>query len=175
MLEHFLEEHLSKLSVIPCLFCSKDFANFEDMMHHVILNHKGMEKSLLQNATMARETKKRLGNYVDLNKKDIGMECPECFEIFSNLDKLTEHARIVHDRILRPEFLEKMRKKMDTSDPPVCQRCHKKYIGVVFTKINDKVMNVCFNCYEDYFGANALARLTIGTPDDMVQKMRTPL
>lgn len=36
-------------------------------------------------------------------------------------------------------------------------------------------MNVCFNCYEDYFGANALARLTIGTNEDMIKKMRVPI
>jgi len=177
MLDHFLVEHLSKLEIIPCLFCDKDLANFEDLMHHVILNHTGMEKLLLENATMARETKKQLGNYLDKNKKTVGMECPECFEIFSNIDILCEHAAKEHDRMIKPEFLAKMKKKIESSkdDPPLCEQCNRAFVGVVFTKINEKVMNVCFNCYEDYFGANALARLTIGTPDEMIQKMRTPL
>ena len=144
-------------------------------MNHIILNHKGMENSLLENATMARETKKHLGDYVDLNNKSVGIECPECFEIFSNIDKIGEHAKIEHARELKPEFLAKMRKKMDSIHHPICERCKRKFVGVVFTKINSKVTNVCFNCYEKYFGENALARLTIGTPDDIVKKMRKPI
>lgn len=177
-MDHFLDKHLSKLDKIPCLFCEKLLANFEDLLHHVILEHKGMSKTLLQNATLARETKKQLGDYVDLNKKTVGMECPECFEMFSDINKMTAHALVEHDRIIRPEFLARMRKKIenvDGDDPPVCERCRRKFVGVVFTKINDKVTNVCFNCYEDYFGANALARVTIGTNEDMIKKMRKPL
>ena len=62
MLEHFLEEHLSKLKSIPCMFCDKVFANFDDLMHHLVLDHKGMHSKLLQQATAARETKKHSGN-----------------------------------------------------------------------------------------------------------------
>lgn len=177
MLEHFLEEHLSKLESIPCLFCDKQLENFEDLMHHTILNHKGMNKSLLENATAARETKKQLGDYIDINKKTVGMECPECFELFSSIDKLGEHAKIEHSRELLPEFLARIRKEIENSEtiPPICERCKRAFIGVVFTKINNKVTNVCFNCYESYFGANALARLTIGTNEDMIKKLRTPL
>lgn len=177
LLEHFLDEHLSKLKIIPCLFCDKELANFEDLMHHIILDHKGMEHSLLQNATMARETKKQLGDYLDVNKESVGTECPECFEMFSNLDKLQEHTKKEHAREIRPEFVAKMRNKIkDTnSEPPICERCDKAFPGVIFTKINEKVTNVCFNCYGDYFGANALARLTIGTNEDMIKKMSTPI
>lgn len=176
MLEHFLDEHLSKLAIIPCLFCNeKEYANFEDLMHHIILDHKGIDKSQLQNATLARLTKKQLGDYLDIKKKEVGMECPECFEIFSNIDKLDVHAKTEHDREIRPEFLAKMRKKIENTDAPVCEMCNRKFVGVVFTKINEKITNVCFNCYEDYFGANALRRLTIGTNEDMIKKMREPL
>ena len=177
LFEHFLEEHLSKLKIIPCLFCEKELANFEDLMHHIILNHKGMTNSLLENGTLARQTKKQLGDYLDENKKAVGMECPECFEIFSNIDKLQDHSRNEHAREILPEFLAKMRKKIENpnSEPPICERCKRTFPGVVFTKINNKVTNVCFNCYEDYFGVNALARLTIGTNEDMIKKMRTPI
>jgi len=176
LLEHFLEEHLSKLKVIPCLFCKKELANFEDLMHHMTLNHQGMAKSLLENATMARQTKKQLGDYLDDNKKTVGMECPECFEMFSNIDKLQEHSKKEHAREILPEFLTKMRKKIENaSDAPICEQCNRAFPGVVFTKINNKVTNVCFNCYEDYFGANMLTRLTIGTNEDMIKKMRTPI
>lgn len=178
MLEHFLSTHLSKLSIIPCLWCDKGLANFEDLTHHVLLDHKGITKEQLQSATAARETKKQLGDYLDVTKKDVGMECPECFEMFSKIDQLQKHSIKEHNRVLKPEFLAKMKDKIESLDhgeSPICELCHKKYVGVVFTKINNKIMNVCFNCYEDYFGANALARLTIGTNEDMIKKMRTPL
>lgn len=177
MLEHFLEEHLSKLKDIGCLFCEKNFENFDDLMHHIELDHTGMTKSLLQNGTLARETKKQLGDYISENEKMVGMECPECFEIFTNIDKLSEHAKKEHKREILPNFLEKIKKRMQNAnqESPLCEKCNKCYIGVIFTKINNKVMNICFNCYEDYFGANALARVTIGTNDDMIKKMRIPI
>lgn len=175
MLEHFLDKHLSKLTILPCIFCEKKFPNFEDLLHHIMLDHEGIDKSHLQNATLARLTKKQLGDYLDVKKKEVGIECPECFETFSDIDKLVDHAKTEHDREIRPEFLIKMRKKMENTDHPVCELCNRKFVGVVFTKINEKIMNVCFNCYEDYFGINALRRLTIGTNEDMIKKMRKPL
>lgn len=177
MLEHFLEKHLSKLKIIPCLFCEKELVNFEDLLHHIQLDHQGMQKSQLEFGTAARQTKKQLGDYLDPNKKELGTECPECFEIFSNIDKLNEHAKKEHDREIRPDFVVKMKKmtKNIEKNPPTCEMCTKKFVGVIFTKINCKVMNICFNCYENYFGANALARVTIGTNEDMIKVMRTPL
>ena len=128
--------------------------------------------------TAARETKKQLGDYISIDNKNVGTECPSCFEIFPNIEKLNEHAKKEHDRVIRPEFVAKMKKmikNIDDEKPPICEMCGRKFIGVIFTKINNKVMNVCFNCYEDYFGANTLARATMGTPDDMIKKMREPL
>ncbi len=58
---------------------------------------------------------------------------------------------------------------------PICQRCNQKFLGVIFTRIDNKVQNVCLNCYEEYFGKNALSRLTIGTNEDTIQKMRVPI
>ena len=178
MLEHFLDAHLSKLKSIPCMYCEKVFANFEDLLHHLELDHIGMHSKLLQQATAARETKKQLGDYIDPTKKGVGMECPQCFELFSSLDKINEHAKKEHATELNPEFIKKMRKTIEATNNdshPMCQRCHKLFLGVVFTRIDNKIQNVCLNCYEQYFGKNALSRLTIGTNDDVLDKMRKPL
>jgi len=179
LLEHFHDEHLSKLDSLPCMFCEKSFANFEDILHHVQLEHMGIDSPLLEKATIARQIKKELGDYLDVGKPGIGYECPECFEQFSNIDRLVIHAKKEHKRELNPEFLEQIKKVSETSSngkvQPICQRCNKTFLGVVFTKIDNKVLNVCLNCYEDYFGANALTRLTVGTNDDMIAKMRKPL
>ena len=179
MLDHFLEEHLSKLDSIPCMFCEKEFPNFEDILHHVQLEHQAIDSALLEKATTARDIKKQLGENIDPNAEGIGFECPGCFEQFSGIEKLIDHSKKEHARELKPEFIEKMKKMRDGSQngkvQPICQRCNKKFLAVVFTLIDNKVQNVCFNCYEDYFGANALARLTIGTNEDTLKKMRTPL
>lgn len=178
MLEHFLDVHLSKLKIIPCLFCDKKLANFEDLMHHVILDHKGMEKTLLENATLARQTKKQLGDYVNEDQKGSSVECNFCFEMFPNLDLINEHSKKEHNTQLNPEFIDKMRNIIESVkgvDQPICWKCNKKFLGVVFSKIDGQIHNICFNCYADYYGENALTRLTIGTPDDMVKKMRTLL
>ncbi len=95
------------------------------------------------------------------------------------MEKLLAHGIKEHGREVKPEFIEKMKKTRDASDNgkvhPICQRCNKTFLAVVFTLIDNKVLNVCFNCYEDYFGANALARLTIGTNNDVLKKMREPI
>jgi len=160
------------------MFCDMTFANFDDTLHHIQLNHQGMPSLLLENATLARETKKRLGDYIDFNSKGFSVECSSCFEIFSNVEKLTEHGKKTHNSELRPEVIQKMQKIIGTvndDDSPICEHCCQKFIGVIFTEINKKIMNVCFNCYANYFGENALARLTVGTTDEMIQKLRTPL
>jgi len=173
MLEHFSEEHLSKLRIIPCLFCDKELTNVEDLMHHVILEHKGIENHLLENATMARETKKQLGDYVDADQKGSSVECNHCYEMFPNIDLLNDHTKKEHHIELNPEFFDKIRNTIESSqDQPICWKCNRTFLGVVFTKIDNQVRNICFNCYANYYGENALARLTIGTPDEMIKKMR---
>lgn len=174
---HFKKDHLLKLKNIPCLFCEKSFAVFDDLMHHIELDHKGMHPQLLQSGTQARQTKKQLGNYVDVNKKGVGLECPECFEIFPNTEKINDHAKLEHNRELDPKFIETMQKTLTESgeEPPICQRCNLRFLGLVFTKMDNKIQNVCLNCYENYFGINALTRLTIGTNEDTLKKMRTPI
>ena len=178
ILEHFLDDHLSLLDVIPCLFCDKNLDNFDDLMLHIKLEHQGMDSEFLANATLARETKKQLGNYIDEAKKGASLECQFCFEMFSGLDKLNEHGKKEHSHELNPEFIDKMKDTIDKSqgeEQPICERCHQTFLGVIFTRINNKIQNVCFNCYEEYFGANALLRLTIGTNDDMIAKLRKPV
>jgi len=178
LFNHFVNEHLSALDSIPCLFCNKELANFDDILHHIELDHKGINSEILSHATLARATKKQLGNYVDEAKKGATVECNFCFEMFSSLEKLNEHGIKEHNHELNPEFIDKMRDTIDgaeDNEQPICERCNRKFLGVVFTRIDDKIQNVCFNCYEDYFGANALVRLTIGTNDDMIAKLRKPI
>ena len=146
-------------------------------MHHLELDHIGMKSELLEEATAARQTKKQLGDYFDISRKGASLECPTCFEIFNNIDQLSEHGKIEHDLEINPKFLEKLRELIDITknDSPICTRCNQKFLGLITTQINNNVQNVCFNCYEKYFGINALTRITIGTPDEVILKMRTPL
>jgi len=100
---HFLDAHLSKLPIIPCLWCDKKFPVFEDLMHHVMQDHRGIKQQHLENATAARATKKQLGDYLNVTKKDVGMECPVCFEMFSKIDQLQKHSIKEHNRVLKPK------------------------------------------------------------------------
>jgi hypothetical protein len=165
------------LKKLECLFCPKHFDNFEDLIHHLELDHVGMDPQLLQDATSARETKKQLGDYLDIKKKGVGIECPACFDMFDSIDNLVKHGEDIHNKELDPKFIETLQKMIqdNTETPPICQKCNQKYCGLITTRINNLVQNICFNCYEKYFGTNALNRLTIGTPDTMILKMRTPL
>ena len=162
---------------LSCLICPKLFDNFEDLLHHLELDHSGMNAKVLDEATAARNTKKQLGNYVDINKKGVGVECPHCFELFSSVDNLVKHSKKEHDKELDLEFLKKLKDLISNNPdaPPICNRCHNRYLGLITTKINKEVQNVCFNCYEKYFGTNALTKITIGTPNDIIKRMRTPL
>ena len=147
-------------------------------MHHIILEHKGIDNSLLENATKARETKKQLGNYIDPDQKGSTVECQLCFEMFPNIDLLNEHGKKEHNTQLNPEFIDKMRNTIESAkgkEQPICWKCNRIFLGVVFAKIDNEIRNICFNCYADYYGENALTRLTIGTPDEMIKKMRKPL
>ena len=177
LLEHFEKIHLSQIKDIPCLMCEKSFKVFDDLMHHMELEHKGIDSDLLEYGTEARETKKHLGNYIDETKKGVGMECPECFEMFPDVEKINEHTIKEHNKVIDPKFMVQMQKTINNASKtsPICQRCNRKFLGVVFTRINNKILNVCLNCYEEYFGKNALTRLTIGTNEDILQKMRIPL
>ena len=166
------------MSTIKCKFCSKGLANFDDLIHHIHLDHNGIDSEKLSNATLARETKKQLGNYVDVDQKGSSLECNFCFEMFSSLDVLNEHGIKEHGHMINPEFTNKMQDVLDKSEyseQPICERCNRIFLGVVFTRIDNKIQNVCFNCYANYFGENALLQLTIGTNDDMVAKLREPL
>ncbi len=146
-------------------------------MHHLELDHVGMDPKVLQDATSARETKKQLGDYLDIKKKGVGLECPICFEMIEGIDNLVKHGEDEHNKELDPKFIETLQKMIQNNPdiPPTCQKCNKQYCGLITTRINNNVQNICFNCYEKYFGTNALNRITIGTPDSMIIKMRTPL
>ena len=160
-----------------CIFCPNEYEEFEDLMHHLQLQHVGISSKLLDESTKSRETKKQLGDYINTNTKGTGFECCHCYEMFSSLEELSKHGETVHEIQFNPKFIEKLRKmkKLDNKNPPICEKCNRKFLGLVVTRMNNKVQNVCFNCYEDYYGANALLRLTIGTPDEMVEKLKKPL
>jgi len=123
--------------------------------------------------------KKQLGEYIGENAKEGGtsLECPQCFEIFSVLDKLEEHRKASH----KLQFTDGARKKLkelstcDEENPPQCERCTRFFYGLVICKMDGDPKSVCLNCYENHFGVNALRRLTIGTPDDMLDTMRKPI
>ena len=160
-----------------CFFCSNKFTVFEDLMHHVKLQHVGISSQLLDESTKSRETKKQLGDYIDQTTSGMGFECCHCYQMFSSLDKLSEHGRNVHQVEFNPTFFEKLEelKKLDKSHPPICEKCHREFLGLVITRMDNAVKNVCFNCYENYYGKNALLRLTIGTPDEMLKKLKKPV
>jgi len=162
---------------IWCFFCPKLFENTEDLFHHMELDHIGMDSKLLQEATLARDTKKQLGDYINDKDNGAGLECSRCFEMFSSIDKLNEHGKREHNHQLDPKFIEQLQSmiKSTTNTPPICARCNLKFLGLITTKIDKIVQHVCFNCYEKYFGTNALTRITIGTPDEMIIKLKKPL
>jgi len=156
-----------------CLLCPKEYIVLEELLHHMNLEHIGISSESLEESSKAREIKKQLGDYVGENAKENGtsLECPECFEIFSELDKLEDHRKATH----KMQFTEDAKKKLkelstcDEENPPQCERC------LVVCKMDGNPQNVCFSCYENHFGVNALRRLTIGTPDDMLDTMRKPI
>ena len=162
------------MSKLLCLFCEKLYENAEDLLHHMELDHTGMNSQTLQEATAARETKKQLGDYLDIEKKGVGVECPICFEMFNGVENLITHGKKAHNKELDPQFTKKLSELIQNNpdSPPICNKCNIRYLGLITTKINDKVQNLCFNCYEKYFGTNALNKVTIGTPDEMILKMK---
>ena len=134
-----------------CLFCPKLFDTFEDLMHHLELEHVGMDSQVLQDATSARETKKQLGDYLDIKKKGVGLECPACFDMFDGIDKLVKHGEDIHNKELDPKFIETLQKMIQENPdtPPTCQKCNERYFGLITTKINNAVQNICFNCSDN--------------------------
>lgn len=165
------------LKKLSCILCPKIFDTYEDLMHHLELDHVGLDAQLLEEATQARQRKEHLGDYIDINKKGSGVECTHCFEIFNSVELLNEHAKIEHNTQLSPDFLKDITQLTQNSlnCTPLCARCEKEFLGLITTRINNVIQHVCFNCYAQYFGENALNRITIGTPEEMVKKMRMAL
>lgn len=162
---------------VPCPLCEKEFQEFEEWKHHIELEHQGMSRELLQKATDAHQTKKELGEYVGTDKEGNAFECPHCFEMFVSLEKLQEHSKKEHNKFIDPIFLKKLQEMphFNKDIPPQCEKCSLYFLGLVIAKINGAVKKVCFNCYAIHYGENALTRLTIGTPDETIKKMREPI
>jgi len=143
-----------------CFICPNQYTELDDLIHHLELEHKQISSEVLEESTRARQTKKDVGNYMEAAKKETIFECPTCFDIFSSLDKLQQHAIKQHELLLTNEVIEKLN-GFNADSPPQCSRCHRYFIAIITTKIENKAQFVCFDCYEKYYGQNALQKVTI--------------
>ena len=136
-----------------------------------------MSQEQLNLGAVALLTKKQLGDYVKKDGTGACCDCPDCFEMFSDAEKLNDHRQITHNLQLTDEATQKLKEITDKSqdEAPKCDVCTKPFLGLIVCKMNGKPTGACMNCYENHYGPNALARLTIGTPDEMIKKMKTPL
>ncbi len=179
MLSHMKKEHPIEQTIMDynCIFCPKEFDLLEDMLHHMELDHVGISSQSLDSATKARETKKQLGEYVGEGAKGVNFECPHCFEIFPSSDKVNEHRKTIHQMQFTKDAQKKLNElpAFDEKTPPECEKCKGLFCGLVICKMNGRTQSVCLNCYENYYGVNALRRLTIGTPDDILKKMKSQI
>lgn len=171
MKKHHRDNHFI---IYTCGLCPKTFQNEDEVKHHLYLEHRGMSSAHLNRGAAALQTKKQLGDYLN---NGINLDCSECFEIFPTVDKLEEHRIKNHNKELTNEAKDKLKKlvELDGKEAPQCEICTKRFLGLVVCKIDGKAVGACINCYADHFGENALARLTIGTPDEMIKKMKSPL
>lgn len=161
-----------------CKLCPKSFQNIDEITHHLYREHRGISAETLNQATTAHAIKKQLGDYLKGDKTGVGFECCHCFELFSDLVTLQNHGRKEHNVDFDPNALKKLKevsKLAGNKQHPRCEKCRREFFGLVISKIDGKMRQVCFNCYEGHYGPNMLQRLTIGTPDEMIQKMRKPI
>lgn len=174
MKKHYQDNHST---TFQCLLCPKKFQNKDEVKHHLTLEHRGMSNELLSMGTAALQTKKQLGDYIKEDGTGAGYDCPDCFEMFSNVEKLDDHRKINHNLQLTDEAKQKLKEITDTSknEAPKCDVCTKRFLGLIVCKMNGNPTGACMNCYANHYGPNALARLTIGTPDEIIKKMKTPL
>lgn len=174
MKKHYQDNH-SKL--FRCLLCPKTFQNVDEVKHHLTLEHRGMSQKLLNCGAAALQTKKQLGDYVKADGTGSSFDCPDCFEMFPDTEKLDNHRKKIHNLQLTEEAKQKLKEITDTTkdDAPKCEICKNKFLGLIICKMDGKPVGACMNCYENHYGPNALARLTIGTPDEMIEKMKIPL
>lgn len=164
------------MPTLHCFLCPKKFENVDEWAHHLSLEHKGLSKEQLSKAVEAHATKQQLGNYIDENAEGASFECPECFDIFPSIEKINEHRKKIHHLQFTDAAEDKLRKiHKQKENNPQCEVCTKLYCGLIVCVINAKTVASCFNCYAEHYGENALMQLTIGTPDQMIKKMRTPL
>ncbi len=160
----------------PCPVCEKSFDDVEEGLHHITSEHSGIPSDRLQRATDSLETKKQLGDAWWNSSKNT-FECPECYEPFPNSEKLNDHRKKVHDSQYTDAAALKVKEmeKFDEDNPPTCEKCNQKFLGLIVCKIDGVTLNACFNCYEEHYGPNMLQQLTLGTPNDIVEKIRKPL
>lgn len=173
MKAHYKDKHSKDYN---CKLCPKSFQNLEDTLHHIILEHRGITKEQLKRGVAAEQTKKQLGDSILNGEAGVNYDCPECFEFFPSIDKLEEHRIKNHNSQLTNPAKEKLKElfELSQSKDPQCEICKKRYLGLVVCKMESKSVGACMNCYENYYGPNALHQITIGTPNELLKKMRIP-
>lgn len=162
---------------MECLLCDKTYDYFEDLLHHMELEHRPISSKTLDIATKARETLKQIGNPLENSSKLSANVCPDCFEIFPTVELIDQHRKKDHDVCLTSDAKKKLialNKQVEKS-PPKCEICNLQYQGLIVCRMKGKTVQSCFNCYEEYYDKNALQRLTLGQPDEMIKQMRTPV
>lgn len=174
MKDHYTKTHLKNYD---CPLCPKSFQISKEREHHLNLEHRGMSSFTLDCGSRAVETKKQLGEYINKDGEGGSLECCECFEMFSSIDRLNDHRKINHNMQLTDEAKAKLEKisKSSYQTAPNCEVCKKIFLAIIVCKINNKMVGVCLNCYENHYGPNALTHLTIGTPNEIIKKMKVPL
>jgi len=155
MKKHYKEKH----SVIfVCGLCPKKFQNEDEVKHHLYLEHRGMSKEQLNRGAAALLTKKQLGDYVKEDGSGASYDCPDCFEMFPDAEKLNDHRKITHNLQLTDEAIQKLKEITDTSqvEAPKCDVCTKPFLGLIVCKMNGKPTGACMNCYENHYGPNRM-------------------
>lgn len=171
---HYKKVHTK---IFACRLCPKTFQNVTEVKHHLTLEHRGMSQDQLKQGSDAVQTKKQLSDYINNEITGINLDCPECFEIFPTVDKLEKHRIKNHDMGLTIEAHNKLKKiiESDEKEGHQCEICKNIFLGLIVCMMDGESVVACMNCYESHYGPNALIRLTIGTPNEMIKKMKIPI
>lgn len=157
--------------------CEKSFKEIAELAHHIHLEHSGIDSKKLKLATESRNANN--SEFESIGKKGEGTNfiCPDCFELFSSMDRLADHRKHIHKMQLTEDAQRKLKEMPKSGDKitPQCEKCKLYFVGLVICKIDNITLAACLSCYENHYGVNALRKLTIGTPDDTLDKMRKPI
>jgi len=157
--------------------CEKSFKEIAELYHHIDFEHSGIDTATLEMATESRNANKSEFDGIGDEGRGTAFPCPECFELFSSLERIQEHRKYVHKMQLTKDAQKKLKEMPKAGDkiPPQCEKCKLYFMGLVICRMDNITLAACLSCYENHYGVNALRKLTIGTPDDTLDKMRKPL